>query len=647
MLTSMLYFGAHILPNKMRRQLVLSVSQNTFSPMSSASASPTRMSSMNARMFQEKDEWAAGLAPKADFGDAFADDSNPKAKKVGEVPKSPAVPNTGSMDSASSNSTDDLGIDNALRAGLRPLDLSPEEEEQQEREEEEITKGGPKLDHAFSSSGADGENDLSISQAAAENIKQSGNVTFIESGLQPGQSDPEQKREHCMLIFQMAVDCISQVFSVQSSRTRDFCRLFVKLGLLPHLAISFQNILALYCIEMNTDKSNKGGGNGVAADNSASATTSQPQAPSSSHHESDDSSERLYTKQTVSILFQFSRSDQVVVQTMVHPQNGAIGALLYALSSPELTSQGMWGSMASSSSASILVGETVLDSKSGADNGISSKNNNNSNNNNIGILNSSPTQERARPSIGRRAVSGTRGLRPAYVEIVEMVLKCLKNLSMEPSVLDDLEQAGTIGTIIPLLYGPISDKCRNHVLPTLYNMCRISKRRQELVAVSGVIPHLKRTISEGSHLKQFVLPILFDLARTSAITREELFKNDCFPFFLGMLKQNYWQTHALDSLSIWMVYDAAKLSGLIIKPALLSKLVEFFRTASSQTIHLVHKPMLDMLFVCRDLSKALGSSGPFVLALVRRLTSTKEAIVLRSLLRMLQVFIFISQDLDL
>ena len=56
-----------------------------------------------------------------------------------------------------------------------------------------------------------------------------------------------------MRIFQMSVDCISEVFSVQSSRTRDFCRLFVKLGLLPHLSVSFQNIFALYVVEMKKE----------------------------------------------------------------------------------------------------------------------------------------------------------------------------------------------------------------------------------------------------------------------------------------------------------------------------------------------------------------------------------------------------------
>jgi hypothetical protein len=55
---------------------------------------------------------------------------------------------------------------------------------------------------------------------------------------------------------------------------------------------------------------------------------------------------------------------------------------------------------------------------------------------------------------------------------------------MEPSVLDDLEAAGTITALIPLLNGPVSEKCKVYVLPTLFNMCRINKRRQEQVMIN-------------------------------------------------------------------------------------------------------------------------------------------------------------------
>lgn len=58
---------------------------------------------------------------------------------------------------------------------------------------------------------------------------------------------------------------------------------------------------------------------------------------------------------------------------------------------------------------------------------------------------------------------------------------------------------------------------------------------------------------------------------------------------------------------------------------------------STQTIHSLHKPLLDMMFKSKELARELGNSTVYVTALVKRLKNTTEAIVLRSLLRMLQL----------
>ena len=142
-------------------------------------------------------------------------------------------------------------------------------------------------------------------------------------------------------------------------------------------------------------------------------------------------------------------------------------------------------------------------------------------------------------------------LLPTYTEIMDLLLKCLKNLSMEPSALADLEAAGTLETLVPLLSGPMSDRYRNHILPCIFNMCRINKRRQERVAALGIIPHLKKVITDNSPLRQFALPILFDLAHTCDTTRRELGRWNCQAFFLDLLKENYWQAFALNSLAVW------------------------------------------------------------------------------------------------
>ncbi len=54
-------------------------------------------------------------------------------------------------------------------------------------------------------------------------------------------------------------------------------------------------------------------------------------------------------------------------------------------------------------------------------------------------------------------------------------------------------------------------------------------------------------------------------------------------------------------------------------------------------IQALHKPLLDMMSKSKELSCALSSSSVYVSALVKRLKTPQEAVVLRSLLKMLQL----------
>jgi hypothetical protein len=64
---------------------------------------------------------------------------------------------------------------------------------------------------------------------------------------------------------------------------------------------------------------------------------------------------------------------------------------------------------------------------------------------------------------------------------------------------------------------------------------------------------------------------------------------------------------------------------------------DFFKAAQSQTIQTLHRPLLDMMLKSPELCRALGMSSQFTSVLVKRLRGTDEAIVLRSLLKMLQL----------
>lgn len=373
---------------------------------------------------------------------------------------------------------------------------------------------------------------------------------------------PEHDDAHTrMTIFQMGIDCITEVFAMKASRSRDFCRLFAKLGLLLPLSLSFQNVLTLFRTrQMNITNctvaavsaetasissaglsprdSFKGPIPGTVnvnhrRDTSGSTMASPRHCRESSggtslggsfyihsqHMEAEESAECRYALRIATLFFTFSRSDAIVAETMVKAEHCVLHVMLTVLQAPEL--RGQYGGRTTPS---------------------------NSGKNDVTLSAASLSAHNASsPSMYKRNAS----LLPTYVEIVDLLLKCLKNLSMEPSALGDLEAAGTLDTLVPLLSGPINDRCKNHILPCIFNMCRVNKRRQERVAALGLVPHLKKVITDGTPLRQFALPILFDLAHTSNSTRTELSKWNCLPFFLDLLKENYWQAFALNSIAVW------------------------------------------------------------------------------------------------
>lgn len=62
--------------------------------------------------------------------------------------------------------------------------------------------------------------------------------------------------------------------------------------------------------------------------------------------------------------------------------------------------------------------------------------------------------------------------------------------------------------------------------------------------MAGIIPLLMRCYHERSHMKEVALSIACDLAHTSEVTREELWKHQGVDFYLLLLLENYWQVRS-------------------------------------------------------------------------------------------------------
>jgi hypothetical protein len=137
------------------------------------------------------------------------------------------------------------------------------------------------------------------------------------------------------------------------------------------------------------------------------------------------------------------------------------------------------------------------------------------------------------------------------------MLKFIKNLSMLSTTLDALHSSNAIELLIDLLgYSMRKDQLHfreicNQVLNTMFNLCRLSKVRQEDAAVNGIIPLLKRIMDTKRPPKEFALPILCDMAHSGKVGRKYLWQNKGLQFYISLLADQYWQVTALDAIFIW------------------------------------------------------------------------------------------------
>ncbi|CAI5734313.1 unnamed protein product [Peronospora destructor] len=233
-----------------------------------------------------------------------------------------------------------------------------------------------------------------------------------------------------------------------------------------------------------------------------------------------------------------------------------------------------------------------------------------------------------------------------FVSAMLKLLKCIRNLSMEPTMLEKLDRAGAIPTLVHLLNeqegeGPsISDVKRkeveNIVLQSMFYLCRINRNRQTHAAQAGVIPSLIKVVQNCSPLKQFALPILCDLAHASPTARAHLWTYNSVTLFLELLEDKYWQIDAVKSISVWLVHDTVKMENVLLIPENLKKIVVCFHNAMDTEFENVLEPLLETLSRSVRLNQALGRSGMFVTEILERLRLIPKAIVRKNLLKMLK-----------
>lgn len=147
----------------------------------------------------------------------------------------------------------------------------------------------------------------------------------------------------------------------------------------------------------------------------------------------------------------------------------------------------------------------------------------------------------------------------------------------------------------------------NPLVNALYNLCRLSKSRQEEAALAGAVPALQSLVNSNSPLKQFALPIICDFAHASKTCRKVLWQHKIFHLYINLLKDPFWNLAALEAILAWMQDETARIEDALLEDTSVKALLKSFSTAKATSFENILEPMLKVRLMPRRAFQLLAS----------------------------------------
>lgn len=221
------------------------------------------------------------------------------------------------------------------------------------------------------------------------------------------------------------------------------------------------------------------------------------------------------------------------------------------------------------------------------------------------------------------------------------MLKFIKNMSMCSTVLDSLHSADAIDFLIDVLSLSMKKgqtnfrEISNQVLNTMFNLCRLSKERQEYAASNGIIPLLLKIMKTDRPPKEFVLPILCDMAHSGSKGRRYLWQNNGLDFYVSLLADQYWQVTALDAIFVWLQEETAKVEGHLLDGSFTAAIMSCFNPTKANAFDPnLLEPLLKVLRLSPAVAASLAKAEMY--AGIAQKLSHKKAVVRLNLLRLVR-----------
>jgi hypothetical protein len=282
----------------------------------------------------------------------------------------------------------------------------------------------------------------------------------------------------------------------------------------------------------------------------------------------EDRLECKYALRLAMLMRLFTHSDLTVLEALTRPESGILPTIMTALQSSELRPSLFPRTYSTASlSSSGHVGASAAPPKTPNSSSSASTTTHTPAPTPLPTpTHPSRTGDRQVPPSGARpnpaAVPTHWDLSEEHLVIIDTLLKCVKNVSIEIATVASLDKAATVVTLVALLNGPYGTRFQEHVIPALFNLCRLNRWRQEQAAVSGVIPSLMRVIAQDdANVKPFALTMMCDLAYATQVTRVQLWRHDGVAFYTSLFCEPHWQASALNALANWFVAPHALCSS--------------------------------------------------------------------------------------
>ncbi|KAB5572603.1 putative SEPH-like protein [Coniochaeta sp. 2T2.1] len=221
------------------------------------------------------------------------------------------------------------------------------------------------------------------------------------------------------------------------------------------------------------------------------------------------------------------------------------------------------------------------------------------------------------------------------------MLKFIKNLSMLSTTIESLHSADAIDFLIDVLSHSMKRGAQqfreisNQVLNTMFNLCRLSKERQEYAAGNGIIPLLLKILKTDRPPKEFVLPILCDMAHSGKKGRRYLWQNNGLDFYVSLLSDQYWQVTALDAIFVWLQEETAKVESHLLDGNFTAAITAGFASTKINAFDLnLLEPLLKVLRLSPAVAASLAKADMY--AGIAQKLSHKKAVVRLNLLRLVR-----------